>query len=96
LFVASDMRGGSGHMAPSRLGLVFGNSFRFRVFCLDIRESIANAGMHDSFGIVQLSGKPGEKRKYRKVSRKELEAPRRESVCFPFVSPGVLTGGRRD
>jgi len=41
---------------------------------LDIRESIAN-----SFRIVQLSGKPGEKRKHCKVSRK---ARRRESVCF--------------
>ena len=54
--------------------------------CLDVRENIANAGMRDSFGIVQLSGKPGEKRKYYKVSRKGLEARREEGVCFPFVS----------
>ena len=45
-----------------------------------------------SLGIIQLSGKPGEKRKYSKVSRKELEDRRRESVCFPLVSGGVLTG----
>jgi len=59
---------------------------------LDVRESTAKAGMRDSFGIMQLSGKPGEKWKYCKVSRKELAARRRESVCFPLVSPGVLTG----
>ena len=53
-------------------------------------ESIANAGMRDGFGIVQLAGKPGEKRKYCKVSRKELEAQRREGVYFPFVHLGVM------
>jgi len=57
---------------------------RLRVFCLNVRESIANAGMRDSFEIMQLSGKPGEKRKYCKITRKELEARRWESVCFPF------------
>jgi len=45
-------------------------------------ESIANVGMRDSFGMVLLSGKPGEKQKHWKVSRKELDARRRESVCF--------------
>jgi len=59
---------------------------------LYVRESIANAGMRDSFGIVQLSGKPGEKRKHCKTSVKELEARRWESVCFSFGQPGVLTG----
>ena len=53
-----------------------------------VRESIANAGMRDSFGIVQLSGKPGEKpgekRKHCKAWVKELEARRWESVYFPF------------
>jgi len=29
--------------------------------CLSIWEHIANAGIHDSFGMVQLSSKPGEK-----------------------------------
>jgi len=51
---------------------------------LYVRESIANAGMRDSFGIVQLSGKPGEKGKYCKISRKALEAQRWQSVCFLF------------
>ena len=37
-------------------------------------ESIMNAGMPDSFGIVQFSGTLGEKRKYCKGSRKELDA----------------------
>jgi len=57
---------------------------RLWAFGLYVRESIANAGMRDSFGIVQLSGKPGEKRKHCKISRTELEARRWESVCFPF------------
>ena len=33
-------------------------------------EITANAGMQDSSGIVKLSEKPGEKRKYCKVGRK--------------------------
>jgi len=53
-------------------------------------ESIANAGMRDSFGIVQLSGKPGEKRKHCKVSVKNLEAGGSSGVFVAFVSPGVL------
>jgi len=53
--------------------------------------SILNAGMCDSFGTVQLSGKPGEKRKHCKVSWKRLEARRWESVTVvSFVSPGAL------
>ena len=51
-------------------------------------ESISHAEMRDSFGIVQLSGKPGEdtgeKRKHCKASVRELEARRWESFCFPF------------
>ena len=49
-----------------------------------VQETIANAGMRDSFGMVRLSGRPGEKQKYYKISRKELEARRWESVCFLF------------
>ena len=75
-----------------RLVLASGICFSFRrVSALSV-EGIVNAGMSDSFGIVQLVGKPGEKGKYCKVSRKELEARRQENVYFPFVSPGVLTG----
>lgn len=71
----------------------FGDSFWLRVYVSALSvERIANARMSDSFGIVQLVGKPGEKGKYCKVSRKELEARRQENVCFPFASPGVLTG----
>jgi len=55
---------------------------------LYVRESIVNAGIRDSFGILQLSGKPGEKpgekRKHYKASVRELEARRWESVRFPF------------
>jgi len=48
-----------------------------------------NAGMSDSFGIVQLSGKPGGKRKHYKVSVKGLGARRQQHSVF-FVSPRVL------
>jgi len=41
--------------------------------------------MRDNFGIVQLSGKPGEKRKYCKISRKELEA--RKLIYTPMIAP---------
>ena len=74
-----------GLSSETRFG--FWYRIRLRAFCLDVRESIANAGMRNSFRIVQLSGKPGEKRKYYKVNRKELEAWRREGVCF---SQGVM------
>ena len=48
-------------------------------------ESNANAGMRDSFGIGQLSAKPGEKQKYYEVSQKELEAQRWESVFLLLI-----------
>ena len=67
-----------------RLALALGIGFGFgRLFCTS-GGGIANVGMRDSFGIAQLSGKPGEKRKYWKMSRKELEARRWESACFLF------------
>jgi len=64
----------------------FGYTVWLSAFGLYIRESIANAGIHDSFGIVQLSGKPGERRKYGKISRKVLEARRWEVFVFLLVS----------
>jgi len=52
---------------------------RLWVFGLHVRESIANAGMRDSFGIVQLSGKPGEKlgekRKYCRATVRGAGSP---------------------
>ena len=39
----------------------FGCMVRLWAFGLHVRESIADAGMRGRFGIVQLSGKPGEK-----------------------------------
>ena len=57
---------------------------QIRAFGLCVRESFADAGVHNSFEIVELSRKPGEKRKYCKMSQKELEARRWESVCFPL------------
>ena len=62
----------------------FGNTVRLWAFGLYVRESIANAGMRDSFGIVQLWGKPGEKRKYCKISRKEPEA--RRLIYTPVIA----------
>ena len=58
---------------------------RHWAFGLYVRESIANAGMRGSFGIAQLSGKPGEKRKHCKASVKELEARRRRGKVFVFL-----------
>ena len=49
--------------------------------------------MRDSFGIVQLSGMPGEKWKHSKASMRELEARRQWESLFPFVSQGVMIGG---
>jgi len=64
----------------------FGYTVRLRTFwkALIMQEC-------DSFGIVELSGKLGEKRKYSKVSVKELEAGGCSGVFVSFVSPGVLT-----
>jgi len=52
-------------------------------------KASANAGMRDCFGIVQLSGKPGEKPREKRGS---TVRPAREGrkpggsgiVCFPF------------
>jgi len=79
------------------MGLPLQTPFWLRIYgstldiCLDIWACIANAGIHDSFGIVQLLLTMREKRKYCKVSRKWVETRRWESVCFPLVSQGMLT-----
>jgi len=73
---------GMGLFSETRFG--FGYRVWLWAFGLYVRETIANAGIRHSFGIVQVSGKPGEKRKYCKISRKELEPRRWEGVCFPF------------
>jgi len=52
---------GMGLSLETRFG--FGYMVRLWTFGLYVRESVANAGMRDSFVIVQLSGKPEEKRK---------------------------------
>jgi len=70
--VASDMRWGFGYMV------------RLWAFGLCVRESIANAGMRDSFGIVQLSGKPGEKRKHCKANVRGLQAWWEWNSLFSF------------
>jgi len=44
---------------------------------------VSNAGMCDSFGTVQFSGKREEKWKRCKVSAEELEAREQEIVCSP-------------
>jgi len=53
--------------------------------------------MRDSFWIVELSGKPGEKpgekRKHGKTSVRKLETQRQWDSLFSFfVSPGVVMG----
>jgi len=77
---------GIGGSPETRFG--FGDMVRLWAFILYIRGSIANAGMPDSLGILQLSGKlgekPGEKRKRSKASVRELEAQRWKIGCFPF------------
>ena len=45
-------------------------------------ENISNAGKHDSFRTVQLSGEAGGKLKHCKANVEELKAWRKESVCF--------------
>jgi len=82
-----------GLSSETRFG--FGYTVRLWAFGLYVRESIANAGMRDNFGIVQLSGKPGEKRGYCKISRKELEARRSESIGFLLVSRECSRGKER-
>ena len=61
-----------------------GIGLRLWAFDLYVRESIANAGMRNSFGIVQLSGKPGERRKHCKTSVGGLEARRQWDSLFSF------------
>ena len=79
-------------MAAASAGSIFGDSLWLRVYGsasgvgLDLRESIANAGMCDSFRIVQLSGKLGGEWKYCKVSRKELEVRRGKVFVFLLLA----------
>ena len=73
-----------GLSSETRFG--FGYTVRLWAFGLKVRESIANAGVRDGFGIAQLSGEPGEKRKHCKISRKELEARRWKVFVFLLVS----------
>jgi len=63
-----------GLSSETRFG--FGHTVRLWAFGLYVRESTANAGMRDSFGIVQLSGESGEKWKHGKASVRDLEAQR--------------------
>ena len=74
---------------------------RHWAFGLCIRESIANAGMRDSFGIVQLSGrqgeKPGEKQKYYTVrsTGKSWKPGGGKVSVFLLVSRGCSRGKER-
>jgi len=82
-------------------GFVFGDSLWLWVYGsasgvrLGVWESIANVGMRDSFGIVQLAGKSGEKRKYCKVSRKELEAGGGKVFVFLLLARECSHGKER-
>ena len=70
--------------------LDFGNALRIRAYVSAsgvFVESISNAEMRDSFGIVRLSGKLGEKRKHGKASARELEVRRQWETYFSFCQP---------
>jgi len=75
---------GMGLSSETRFG--FGYTARLWIFGLYVRESIADAEMRDSFGVVQPSGKQAEKRKYSKISQKELELEVGEVFVFFLVS----------
>jgi len=67
----------------------FGNALRIRAYVSAsgmFVEGISNAGMRDSYGIMQLSGKPGEKRKHSKASMRELEARQQWKSLFFLLS----------
>jgi len=75
----------------------FGNALRIRAYDSAsgaLVESISHAEMRDSFGIVQLSGKPGEKPKHSKPSVRELGARRQWDNLFSFCQLGSHDGGR--
>jgi len=76
-----------------RLALASGIRFGFRrsVWPRTFGKALRMQECDNCFGIVQLSGKLGEKRKYCKVSVKELEAGGCSGVFVSFISPGVLT-----
>jgi len=74
----------------------FGNALRIRAYDSAsgvFVESTSHAEMRDSFRIVQLSGKPGEKLNC-KASVRELEARRQWDSLFSFCQLGSHDGGR--
>jgi len=84
---------GMGLCLVTRFG--FGYTVWLWAFGLYVRGSIANAGMRDSFGIIQLSGKPGEKRKHCKTSVRGLEAGGGKVFVFLLVSRKCSRGKER-
>jgi len=88
---------GMGLSLVTRFG--FGYTVWLRAFGLYVRESIANAGMRDSFGIMQLSGKPGEKpgekRKHCKTSVRGLETGGGKVFVFFLVTRKCSRGKER-
>jgi len=68
----------------TRFGFTYGSASG--VFVCTFGKTLRMQECAIVFGIVQLSGKLGEKWKYWKVSVKELEAGGSRGVCFPFVS----------
>ena len=104
--IESEMRSWFGHMAPALgMGLSLETRFGFRytvwlwAFGLYVRETIANAGMRDSFGIVKLSGKPGERpgetRKHCNTSVRGLEAGGGKVFVFFLVTRKCSRGKER-
>ena len=79
----------------------FGNALRIRAYVSAsgvFVENISNAEMRHSFGIMQFSGKPGEKlggkRKHGKASVRELEARRQWESLFSFCEAESHDGRR--
>lgn len=78
-----------------RLVLATGICFGFgRVSALSV-EGIANARMSDSFGIVQLVGKPGERGSTVRSARKSWKPGGRETSVFLLLARECSQGKER-
>ena len=77
----------------------FGNELRIRTYVSAsgvFAESISHGEIRDSLGIVQLSGKPGEKPggkwNHGQASMRDLEDRRSWESLFSFCQPGSSDG----
>ena len=82
----------SGMGLSSEIGFGFGYTVRLWTFGLYIRESAADAGTRDSFGIVNFRESRGKSGSIVRSAGKSWKPRGGRRVCFPFNWPGVLTG----